>query len=96
MNETCVIDQTVNIVSTEPPNPPLDTSTVIHETQADQSKKTDGSSIQIHMNSREQSKEISVEQVPLTMPSHDRTKFQSMVLAMTGLKDHQKVEIIRM
>ena len=92
MNETFVIDQSVNPVSIEPLNPPVDTSTVIHETQQDQTKKTDGSSIQIHLQTtNEQTNDISVDQISATIASNDRNRFQSFVLAITALRDDQKV-----
>lgn len=96
MNETCVIEQSVNTVSTVQLDPSLDTSTVIHETQHDQTRKTDGSSIQIHLQtSREETNDLSVEQIPSNnSSSNDQKKFQSLVLAMTALKDYQKVTFI--
>lgn len=67
------------------PSPhPVDTSTVIHETRNDATKKSDGSSIQLNMHSHEE--------LPL-LSTDDRQKFQSLVLTMTALKDEQKVLI---
>ncbi len=64
----------------------VDTSTVINETHHDNSKKSDGSSIQININSREELNENS-----FSKASNDQQKFKSLVLTMTALKDEQKV-----
>lgn len=92
-NETYVVDN--NISAIEPVLQPLttssiliDTSTVIHETRHENSKKSDGSSIQININSRN---EKSSEEISLSKSSHDQEKFKSLVLTMTALKDEQKV-----
>jgi len=65
----------------------VDTSTVINETRDDNSKKSDGSSIQININSRQELNENS-----LSKTSNDQQKFKSLVLTMTALKDEQKVQ----
>lgn len=65
------------------PSPhPVDTSTVIHETRNNSTKKSDGSSIQINIHSDEELPSLSTD---------DRQKFQSLVLTMTALKDEQKI-----
>lgn len=87
-NETYIIEKE-NPIAIEAesehqlPSPhPIDTSTVIHETRNDTTKKSDGSSIQLNMHSHEE--------LPL-LSTDDRQKFQSLVLTMTALKDEQKV-----
>ena len=73
-------NETVSLIEPEPrPTSPtlIDTSTVINETHAENSKKSDGSSIQINLNSRHESDE----------------KFKSLVLTMTALRDEQKVNL---
>ncbi len=65
----------------------VDTSTVINETRDDNSKKSDGSSIQININSRQELNENL-----LSKTSNDQQKFKSLVLTMTALKDEQKVQ----
>lgn len=67
------------------------TSTVIDETRDDHTKKSDGSSIQINIHSREESHEQTQEEHRLAKSSDDQEKFKSLVLAMTALKDEQKV-----
>ncbi len=82
----------VSLIELEPqPSSPvlLDTSTVINETRHDNSKKLDGSSIQININSGQKLHEEN----SLSKSSNDQNKFKSLVLAMTALKDNQKVSI---
>ncbi len=82
----------VSLIELEPqPSSPvlLDTSTVINETRHDNSKKLDGSSIQLNINSGQKLHE----ETSLSRSSNDQKKFQSLVLAMTALKDDQKVSI---
>ncbi|CAF5182991.1 unnamed protein product, partial [Rotaria sp. Silwood1] len=69
----------------------LDTSTVINETRNDNSKKSDGSSIQININSKEELNKKSLENNASLKFSNDQQKFKSLVLAMTALKDDQKI-----
>ncbi len=71
----------------------IDTSTVINETRQENSKKSDGSSIQININSRHECNENSHEENLLSKSSNDQQKFKSLVLTMTALKDEQKVNI---
>lgn len=92
INETYVINNNHNVSVIEPelrPSSPVlvDTSTVINETRQDNSKKSDGSSIQININSRQELNEEN----SLSKSSNDQQKFKSSVLTMTALKDEQKV-----
>ncbi|CAF0839768.1 unnamed protein product [Adineta steineri] len=98
INETYVInnnDDTISAVELEPrPSSTtlLDTSTVINETRYDNTKKSDGSSIQINIDSRQ---ELNEKHSSPPKSSNDQNKFKSLVLAMTALKDHQKIEFNR-
>lgn len=69
----------------------LDTSTVIHETPYNYSKKSDGSSIQLNISSRIELNKKSNEEATALKSSIDQQKFKSLVLTMTALKDDQKV-----
>ena len=69
-----------------------DTSTVINETHNDTSQKIDESLIQINMNSRQELNENVHERKNISLKtSNDQEKFKSLVIAMTALKDDQKV-----
>ncbi|UJR33556.1 hypothetical protein I4U23_020997 [Adineta vaga] len=97
INETYVVNNKidpVSIIELEPQRSSLiqrDTSTVINETRYENSKKSDGSSIQINIDSRQDV----TENKSSPISSDDQKKFQSLVLTMTALKDHQKIEFNR-
>ncbi|CAF3341027.1 unnamed protein product [Rotaria socialis] len=101
INETYLINNNNDTVTSIEPEPGqtshvlLDTSTVIHETPYDNSKKSDGSSIKININSIEESIEKAHEEHSSFNSSIDQQNFKSLVLAMTALKDDQKIEFNR-
>ncbi|CAF0737972.1 unnamed protein product [Rotaria sp. Silwood1] len=98
INQTYVTTNNNDISSLIEPEPQqvsshiaLDTSTVINETRNDNSKKSDGSSIQVNINSKEELNKKSLENNASLKFSNDQQKFKSLVLAMTALKDDQKI-----
>ena len=100
IDKTYIVQKDENIAPSFDPNLsrslpspiPVDTSTVINETRHEQSKKSDGSSIQIHLQTREETSDLSISTSNPTLDSDDRHKFQSFVLTMTALKEKQKVK----
>ena len=74
----------------------IDTSTVNNEIiDNNELRKSNDSSIQINVNPRENLNEQlhEYEQNSSQKSSNDQQKFNSLVIAMTALKDSQKVEI---
>ncbi|CAF2337061.1 unnamed protein product [Rotaria sp. Silwood2] len=98
INQTYVTTNHNDIIPSIEPEPQqlsshvlLDTSTVINETRNDNSKKSDGSSIQININAKEALNKKSHEENSSLKSFNDQEKFKSLVLAMTALKDDQKI-----
>jgi hypothetical protein len=84
-NNDTVLSTTLDM--REPSMTLLDPSTIVNETRHDHLNKANGSSIQVHINPAEET----IEEIPPTMPSNSQHRFQSIVLAMTALRDQQKV-----
>ncbi|CAF0886515.1 unnamed protein product [Rotaria sordida] len=98
INQTYVTNNNNDTIPSIEPEPQqlsshilLNTSTIINETRYDNSKKSDGSSIQININSKEELNKKLHEDNSSLKSSNDQQKFKSLVLAMTALKDDQKI-----